>query len=401
MGVSMSMAQATEVSSSSRMRKELGAASMASSRVRKLVVLKSPTPGEQSYAEGEGVRRFSHWLEVPRSSTQNPVTVQVLDVQTSKAIKLLPAFEDPFMVRVESCADNSFDPLITNYAFVTINTANFNMSLSYEEMFNDSLVAIDFEDPAWSDILNQYAEGEKWYQQLYKALFNQPKYFPTMDAFINFKVSLDRLYWTELAFDEHTQWYRQMKVTIGPMFMASKRPSTYNKGTTFLQWLCYENYFLLEEMELELRSNQPINNQLKVLNPSDNHVRFVVAEIRNEHSMYSLFNTLPTIKPHSIGVSHGAEFLPKDPFYKLQLHSNLCHRLSHTGRESAQLLSNIFTGDEQEGFVKQENIQSLPLALNPGYQMVSFEIKARGFSGELQYLHPETARTTVKLAFSW
>jgi hypothetical protein len=374
---------------------------MSDSRVRKLVVLKSPTLGEKSYAEGEGVRRFSQWVDVPRSSTQNPVTVQVLDVQTSKAIKLLPAFEEPFMARVESCEDNSFDQVITNYAFVTINTANFNMSLSYEEMFNNSLVAINFEDPGWIDILDQYSEGEKWYQQLHKALFNQPKYFPTMDAFINFLVSVNRLYATVLSVNEDTEWYTQMRDTIGPMFMTSKRPSTYNKGTTFLQWLHYENYFLLEEMELEVKSNQPINNQLKVVNPSENHVRFVVPDIRNEHSMYTLFSTLPSIKPHSIGVSRGANFLPKEPFYKLQLHSNLCTRLSHTGRESAQLLSNIFTGDEEEGFVKQENIENLPLALNPGFQTISFEIKARGFSGELQYLHPETARTTVKLAFSW
>lgn len=401
--MNMTQATATEASVSSRVRKELAelGASMASSRVRKLVVLKSPTPGEQSYAEGEGVRRFSHWLEVPRSSTQNPVTVQVLDVQTSKAIKLLPAFEDPFITILESCSDNSFHPLLTDFAFVTINASNFNMLLSYEKMFDNSMLPIDFEEKTvWNVVLNQYSEGKKWYQALYKAVFSQPKYFSTRDEFTNFKTKLDELYSTVLSPDDNTRWYIEVITVIGPMFMARKKPS-YNSAQKFLKWLWFENYNLLQDLELELRSNQPINNQLKVLNPSENHVRFDVAEIRNEHSMYSLFNTLPTIKPHSIGVSRGAEFLPKDPFYKLQLHSNLCHRLSHTGRESAQLLSNIFTGDEEEGFVKQENIQSLPLALNPGFQMVSFEIKARGFSGELQYLHSETARTTVKLAFSW
>lgn len=369
--------------------------------MRKEVVLTSPAPSYDP--AGGGVSHFSHWLEVPRSSTQNPVTVQVLDVQTSKAIKLLPAYEQPFIAILESCSDDSFDQTTTDFAFVTINTVNFNLALSYDQMFENSMIPIDFVDERlWGDILNQYSEGHKWYQVLYKAVFSQPKYFSTAEAFNNFKRKLDQLYSDVLvSADKTTQWYREVNVLIGPLFMTRMTPTTWNRGTTFLKWLWYENYFLLDELELELKSNQPINNQLKVVNPSDTHLRFQVPEIRKGHSMYSLFNTLPTIRPHSIGVSHGAEFLPKDPFSKLQLHSNLCKRLSLTGRESAQMLSNIFTGDEEVGFVKQANLQSLPLALLPGYQMVTFEIKARGFNGELQYLHPETARTTIKLGFSW
>ena len=206
--------------------------------MRKEVVLHSPAPGDRAYEQGEGVRRFSAWVDVPRSTSQHPVTVQVLDVQTSKAIKLLPAFEDPFMAVVESSLDNSFDSLTTDFAFLTINTLNFNLMLSYDEMFDNSLMPIDFnQKELWNDTLNQYTEGLRWFDLLYKAVFSKPKYFPSLDVFNGFKETLDQFYRQVLIPNKYTQWYTQVNVYVGPLFMKRKLPSFYNRSITFFKWL--------------------------------------------------------------------------------------------------------------------------------------------------------------------
>ena len=344
------------------------------------------------------VSKFSQTIEIPKSNTKTPVTVQVLEVKTSKAIKLLPAFEKQVVIQLESSTKATFLREDTDYAFVTVDTTNFNMAQSYDSMFSDCLRPIDFHNTAEWESLGDPVTGFTWFNMLYNNVMNKSKYFETAELLEGFRWTIDRFVKDAGL---RTNWYKEVRNQIGPLFMLSKKPDTTNSTQNFLKWLWLENYKLLTDLDLVLNSNHPINNQMKVRNDTDRHVRFLVPDIRTDHSLFSLFSTLPPIRPFSTSVSQGGQFLPKEPFLSLEVHSNLCRRRSATGREKEDLLASVFMGDTTQGFTKQEHIQNLPLALPPGYQTIFFHINATAYGGELLYIHPETASTTIKLRFVW
>jgi len=348
--------------------------------------------------ERDNVSDFSQIMDIPRSNTRNPVTVQVLEVKTSKAIKLLPAFEKQFIIKIESSPTRNFLTEDIDYAFVTVDTTNFNLAQSYDNMFSDCLIPIDFMDAHnWDSLLSDHAAGLEWFQMLYSTVMNKSKYFESELLMNDFRWTVDRFIQDST---QDTDWYKEVRQNIGPLFMASKKEDE-NTGQQFLKWLWYENYELLSDLDLQVNSNHPVNNQVKVINTTDNHVRFVVPDIRTDHSLFSLFSTLPAIPPHSTTVSQGGQFMPKDPFLNLEVHSNLCKRRSVTGREKSDLLTTVFMGENTEGFMKQEHIQNLPVTMDHGYQRIFFHINASAYRGELLYIHPETASTTIKLRFNW
>jgi len=365
----------------------------------KEVIINSPSLEHRSQGT---VNKFFYYVNIPRSDTGNPVRVQVLDVKTSMAVKLLPAFEDPFIMMLKTSTTSSFSSDSTIYTYLTVDTSYFNLAQSYDNMFYRCLTPVDFDNKLkWGDLLKEYDSGMKWTEMLMQSIFNQSRFFSSSAMFEAFRTNLAYLYRKYLdPMLKRTNWYSTMKMEIGPLFMVMKKRDGH-AAWEFLKWLWLENNSFLTDLNMEVKSNHPVSNQIRIVNTSNKYLQFDLLQARNDHSLFTLFNTLPIIHPFSYGVSTGADFMPKEPFTNLSVHSNLCHRKSYTGYESSDLLCYIFTGDDQEGFQKQDDIEQLPLILSPGYQLVSFEIRASGLRDDLTYLNQDTARTTIKLRFFW
>lgn len=357
------------------------------SSIRKEVTVTSPA-GEA----GE----FHTVINIPRSNTQYPVTVRVLEVKTPKDISLLPAFEQDFILLQEISRTDTFDVRATALLFLTIDTARFNLTQSYNDMFN--IRPVDFANAAeWKDVLNDPVEGQLWFEKLDKHYFNnRMMYRSGRDIALYQSKVLEAV---NALDDPKPGMYTQVRSIMGPQFMARKRQDREISNRIFLKWLYLSAINIRQVLPSSISSNLPINHQIKIQNQSTWHMRFSVPPRGREHTLHSLFSTLPVLLPRKSAVSTGASFLPKDPFAILQLHSNLCNRMDITGREASSLLFNLFTGDEIVGFKRDRDLESLPLALGPGSQGVHFEILVKGLRQPLKYLNPSGAVTEIKLGF--
>lgn len=345
---------------------------------------------------------FESFIQVPNSTTQNPVTVQVLGVKTCTAIKLLPTYEEVFIMMLYVSQTPDFTPASTRMAFLTINTDNFTLNETYQNMFSrHSLRGLDFTDKdLWKGPLNAPVQGARWYELLRVNFFENRIYYHSDADLLAYQNAVQSTL-DALVADPAGGWYTQVKNVLGIEFMRRNAEAPSGKKVPFLKWLYKHSMHVVNTTRFTIQSNLPISSQIKVYNKSQSRLRFVVPPIGHAHSLDTLFNTIPDIAPRTRGMSTGAGTMPKDPFTILQLHSTLCKRSNPTGRVSSTLLTSIFTGDEDVGFKRDSDLEQLPLALRAGYQAVVFEIKAQGLNLPLQYSHPETARTEVKLGFRW
>ena len=340
------------------------------------------------FSERGSANKFSTYINIPSAPN---VQVQVLEVKTSLDIKLLPHSEDPFILFFTLSSNDRFEQQ-SDFHFITLNISDFTLNQSYDDMFARCLTPLDFTLPYWRDLLNNAKYGAPWFALLERHFFNNIKWF-TETSFFVFRTRVEQ----SIVNIEQVGYYNVVLNSIGPFFLSLKKTDNF-RATDFLKWLWKRGHWTLRNTKMDLSSNLPINSQLKVTNKSRKHLRFEVAEMNIDHSMYSLFQTLPDIAPYERGISSGTLFLPKEPFDILYMHSNLC-TASAIGNGTDELLCTVFTGDKIEGFKRQGHLPQLPLRLNPGYQEVSFEIRTKGYNRELEYSDAKNSMSKIKLAF--
>ena len=281
------------------------------------------------------------------------------------------------MLTLEACEDPAFPPQKTDFTYLTVLADKFILSHSYSNMWTDALIPLDF--MGLETLLNRNIEGNRWYAYLKKHFFNNPKYF---ESGVDMTVELAKAE-KKIKTNGGEGWWIYIRNTLGSIFMAKKKDKS-NTKVNFFKWLWFEARYILDtKIPLTLNTNLPINSEFVCINPTDMYLRFTVAERSGvtTNSLASLFSTLPTpIPPRTKAISKGADFLPKEPFIKLSILSNLCQKDSLTGKERVDELYRLFTGDHTAGFKKGNTDEMLPLALGPGSHMVQFKVVAEGVS---------------------
>lgn len=338
---------------------------------------------------------FSQTMKIPAPSEKdNVVVVKVMDAHTPMDIELLPRTEDPLVMMMEASPLPDLPIQITHQAFVSMNTGNFILSTPDEEMWKSGLSPLNLNDPRVATVFNQPLDGERWYHTLKDYYFTHEKYLKTnMMTTELLKAEED------MAKQNQVGWWDYVNEHLGPVFMSRKENPEPKRS--FFKWLWRKDFQMLnKDIEIELGTNVPISPEMVCRNNTDLFLRFTVPKYSlKNHSLASLFSTLPNpIGPMEKAYSTGANFLPKDLYTHLIIHSNLCNRDSITGREATDVLHRLSTGNQNIGFKRADSTEYLPLALNPGYQQVDFTVKGEG-TLPVTYANPTSGETSLTLLF--
>ena len=340
---------------------------------------------------------FTTVVNIPHPTKEGRVVmVSVRDVSTPMDIQLLPRGEEPIMLTLEACKDPAFPLQTTDFAYLSVRTDKFVLSQPDTNMWSNALIPLDL--MALKTLLNQAKEGNRWYTSLKKHFFDNPRYFESSTNMALELAVAER----KIEDNGGEGWWTYIKNTLGTVFLSKTNAVSSNyKGNNFLKWLWREARSMLDNrIPLTLNTNLPINPEFVCTNPTDMYLRFTVTEKSMvTSSLASLFSTLPSpIPPRIRGISTGTYCLPKDPFIKLSIQSNLCQKHSLTGKESVQELHRLFTGDLIAGFKKGNTDELLSLALAAGSHTVHFKVVAEG-APEITYDTPGSAQTSLTLLF--